>query len=621
YVPPLLIRDPFYSDAFNATWSLRNRTNAPGAAVPEEWGGHVDYDGMFVHTFNQLVPPSEYFDDHPEYFSLLDGVRTPRQLCLTNSEVIRIATDRVLDVLEANPHTEIIEVSPNDGGAHCLCPACSALDAKNGSPSGSLITFVNHIAEAVEKDHPRVWISTLAYLDTVDAPQKVRPRENVIVRLCNDLHSWRYPLCDFAAAPYPESERYRRAIIGWSKIADHLSIWDYTVNFSHYLAPMPNMHVIAPSVWFYIDHNVKGIMFQGAYQSPGAERMEMRCWVMAKLLWDPSRDVERLTQDFIWGYYGKAAPAIAEYYELLEQAGRERGQIINEKAIGIRYPMDSEFLSREFLDQATVLFDRAEAAARSDEVRRRVQLARLPITYVKLSRGPEFTGVEEYRALLDEFESIARREKITHLAEGPPDLDVRLQQWRDALRVHGELSKLQAGAAEIWALPAEWRFAIDADDVGVSQAWFAAALDDSAWAAVRSDQGNGWESQGFPHYTGVGWYRQAVAIPDKLKRKHLYLHFRAVDEEAWVYINGRPAFEHTCASTGLAPQQIWVAPFAFDAGEHLQPGEANTIAVRVRNIAGMGGIYKRVYVVAADRPLDTALIEALLEAQSEEPAD
>jgi len=438
YAPQLLIRDPFYHDAFNATWSLRNRTNAPGAAVPEEWGGRVDYDGLFVHTFDRLVPSSQYFNDHPDYFSLIDGKRTPRQLCLANPEVVRIATANVLQALKENPNSEIAEVSPNDGGGHCGCPACAALDAENGSPAGSLINFVNQIAEVVEREHPEVWISTLAYLDTVDAPTKVRPRKNVIVRLCDDLHAWRYPLIDFVSSNYDESKRYRNAIIAWAQICDNLSIWDYTVNFSHYLAPMPNMHVLQPSVRFYIEHNVKGIMFQGAYQSPGGERMEMRAWVMAKLLWDPARDVNGLIQDFVWGYYEDAAPAIAAYYDLLEQARRDHASSSSAIDGGIRYSMNAEFLSRAFLEQATALFDEAEALAQSEDIRRRVQLARLPITYVKLCRGPEFTGAESYRALIAEFETVAGREKITHLAEGEPDVDATLQHWRDQLRAYQE---------------------------------------------------------------------------------------------------------------------------------------------------------------------------------------
>ncbi|MFA6108552.1 MAG: hypothetical protein WDA75_07275, partial [Candidatus Latescibacterota bacterium] len=60
FVPVLEIRDPFYWDAFDGTWSLRNRTNAPGAPIPEEWGGSVDY-ALFVHTYNTLIPPDRYF--------------------------------------------------------------------------------------------------------------------------------------------------------------------------------------------------------------------------------------------------------------------------------------------------------------------------------------------------------------------------------------------------------------------------------------------------------------------------------------------------------------------------------------------------------------------------------
>src|SRR6185436_16473388 len=49
YAPKLILRDPFYFASFDPVWSLRNRTNAPDAKVPEEFGGHVDYGGLFVH--------------------------------------------------------------------------------------------------------------------------------------------------------------------------------------------------------------------------------------------------------------------------------------------------------------------------------------------------------------------------------------------------------------------------------------------------------------------------------------------------------------------------------------------------------------------------------------------
>jgi hypothetical protein len=433
YVPRLMIRDPFYHDAFDGTWSLRNRTNAPSAAVPEEWGGHVDYDGLFVHTFNTLVPPDKYFGEHPEYFMMSDGKRTPRQLCLTNPDAVRIATESVLRILKNNPNTEIVSVSPNDGGGHCTCPNCKPIDDANGSPSGTLITFVNQIAAAVEKERPEVMISTLAYLDTVDAPKVVRPRRNVAICLCNDLHSWRYPFTCFATDTKPESKRYREAIVGWSKVCKNIDIWDYFVNFSHYLAPMPNMDILQPTVDFYVKHNLAGVMMQAAYQGFGAEFAPLRSWVMAKLLWDPSRRVDTLVDDFILGYYGTAAADLRAYWSLLYATKAKHMDTMAAPPEGIRYSMTSPFLSKEFLDQATVIFDRAEKQCSSQDLLHRVQLAKLPIVYVKLMQGPGAWG-DEYMALISEFETVARREKITHLREGGPDLDEKLQGWRDSVR-------------------------------------------------------------------------------------------------------------------------------------------------------------------------------------------
>ncbi len=234
---------------------------------------------------------------------------------------------------------------------------------------------------------------------------------------------------------YAKPNATDRELQGAARLAaihDRIHIWDYCVNFSHYTAPMPNMDVVADNIRYFVAHHATGVMEQGAYQSPATERDLMRSWVMAKLMWDPSQDVWDLMQDFIWGYFGNAAPPIVEYNVLLRQAGRDHAETLAAPDGGIRYKMDSPFLSREFLDKATDLYDRAEQLAGDDaELLRRVERDRLPIMYVKLCRGPEFAG-DGYGALIDRFESIARREGLQHIKEGPPDLEAKLKGWRDA---------------------------------------------------------------------------------------------------------------------------------------------------------------------------------------------
>jgi len=427
YTPALKLRDPFYFVAFDEDWSLRNRTNAPRAVVREEWGGHIDYGGRFVHTFHSLLPPGEYFDKHPEYYMMdAAGNRDPHQLCTTHPDVLRLVTREVIRYLKRHPEMEIVSVSKSDGGRTCLCPRCKALDEAEGTNMAALLCLVNHVAEAIEDDYPDAVVSTLAYLETIGVPKTARPRKNVAIRLCNDtVGAWSHPFTPAAECPFGE------ILKAWSAAHDRIYIWDYTVNYSHYMAPMPNMEVIADNIRFQVEHHVEGIMTQGAYQSPGGERDEMRSWVIAKLLWDPARDLSELMHDFIYGHYGKAAPAVAEYNELLLGQGEKFKDALAQPPRGIRYGMDHPFLSKEFLEAASKLFSKAETLAESEDVLHRVERASLPVLYVKLVRGPEFVG-EEYGKVLERFETVARREEAIYLSEvwGAPDLEQKLKHWK-----------------------------------------------------------------------------------------------------------------------------------------------------------------------------------------------
>ena len=81
-------------------------------------------------------PPEEHFEEHPECYSLQGGVRTaklPSQLCLTNPDVIEIATEVVLEHLRGEARgrgVEAILVAQNDHAGYCECEQCSALEAQ-----------------------------------------------------------------------------------------------------------------------------------------------------------------------------------------------------------------------------------------------------------------------------------------------------------------------------------------------------------------------------------------------------------------------------------------------------------------------------------------------------------
>ncbi len=431
FIPKLRLRDPFYVCAFDAAWSLENRTNAPHANVSEEDGGHIDYDGLFVHTHAKLLTPDKYFHDHPEYFALnAQGKRYPHQLCATDPEVARIVTEAVLRRLRKHPDTEIVSVSKNDnpGTEICYCERCKKIRAEEGSDMGCQLVLVNAVADAVAKEFPHVTVDTLAYLETLPPPKHARPRPNVAIRLCNDhVGAWTYPFTPAEECPVAQS------IANWSKIQKRIYIWDYTANYAHYLLPMPNVDVMAANIRFWIDHHAEGVMLEGGNAGP-SEADQMKSWVTSKLLWDPSRDEKALVQDYIWGYYGNAAPVLAEYEALLESLRQTHTAEMAKPPSGIRYPPSAPFFTKEFAEQATAIFERAKKLAGNNEpLLRRVERAELPILYLKCWRGPKFAGATYAQDVAD-FERIAHREGVSVLKEGKVNIDSVLKTWKDRIK-------------------------------------------------------------------------------------------------------------------------------------------------------------------------------------------
>jgi hypothetical protein len=420
YVPPLEYRETFWFDAFDGDWAVRNKSNGNSERLDAKRGGKHSYQG-FVHTFFPLIPPEKYFNDHPEWFSEIDGKRKYEhaQLCLTNEEMRKELVKNLKEQLRRNPAATIASVSQNDWHGNCQCSKCAAIDKEEESPSGSLLHFVNAVAADIEEEFPKVAISTLAYQYTRKPPKYVKPRHNVIVRLCSIECSFSKPLAD------ERNQKFRDDIVGWSKVCNRLYIWDYTTNFRHYVMPHPNLRVLGPNVKFFADHNVKGIFEQGAYQSYGSEMAELRAWVLAKLLWDPTRDAEKLTDEFIDGYYGAAGPHIKAYLNVTHNAIEASGEWL-----GCFSEHTAKFLSLETLSKGWGHLKAAEEAVKDNpELQFRVQVAQLPAMYVfmitwdemrdkAIASSADWPMPDTIKETYERFMEVAKKINMTNLNEG-----------------------------------------------------------------------------------------------------------------------------------------------------------------------------------------------------------
>lgn len=400
-------------------------------SIPKEYGGPNRLIG-WVHTFyqiNGLLPVAKYFDKHPEWYSLIEGERRREhsQLCLTNDqmrkEMVRVVKERI----RANPGATMISISQNDWRGFCECPKCKALDEYEGSHAGTLIHFVNAVAQEVEKEYPHILIETLAYHDTRKPPRHVRPRRNVVIRLCSIECSFAERLAD---GKDKANVAFREDMEGWARISRQLYVWDYVTNFHGYLLPHPNFHVLAPNLRYFVDNGAIGIFEQGDSGCRVGHFVRLRAWYLAHLLWNPQADEKKLLEEFTNGYYGAAGPYLVRYIHLLSDAGRRAG-------IPIRcYMADTRgWLTLDDMNRAARLFQHALKAVAGDPVlTRRVRRERLTLDHVWLRRydalrrearrkGSEFLGPNDPEAALREFRKLLKEHNAGEYRQGRPAPD------------------------------------------------------------------------------------------------------------------------------------------------------------------------------------------------------
>ena len=380
-------------------WSTRNKLNTYFIRADGD-----KYEG--VHTFHKYLPPQQYLEEHPEYYSLIGGQRRAVQICLTNPEVVQIVAENVKQHLRESPDIDILSVSQMDGfGGACECLECKTLDEKEGSKSATVINFVNQVADIVGKEFPDVAIGTLAYLYTKKPPKTIRPRPNVVVRMgtIQKCLSHSAVTCDFV-----HTATFRENLAGWAKLTDRIHIWDYVICFHHYLLPFPNLEAIQPTAKFFAENSVSGVLWQDRMVG---EVKDLRRYMLAKLAWNPDIDARAVRDEFLEGFYGPAGGPIGEYLDMIHKKVADD----NFHMFIWAKPQDP-YLTPEILSRARELFDEAERRVEGrPELVHRVEMARLAIQYTELCHpSPYVDGVP----IFEKFKAVVQREKIRDYGEG-----------------------------------------------------------------------------------------------------------------------------------------------------------------------------------------------------------
>ena len=445
FVPTFRFRECGYHDLLRRTataedwleYRLAHKLNPEFLHGP--FGGHTVY---------WLLPPDEYFDEHPEYYAEVGGKRVAYrgdwrdpevlerqpgqagQLCCGNPAVAEAVLASLIELIQADgaaadpellerrrhvggrPDGKVWSVSQMDWFGRCECPLCRAIDEREGTPMGSLLTLVNRVAEGLEEAFPEAGykVHTFAYQYARKPPETIRPRHNVIVQLCTFECDFGRPLDDADSAV---NAAFVRDLEDWSALTDNLYVWDYVANLAGAQRPHPNFHVLQSNAQLFDQYNVKGVYEQG-WDTPGSVFSEfdaLRSYLLSRCLWDPDFIQREAMSDFLRYYYEAAAPHIEEYIDLTT------ARVVND-GVYLSCLAEPYWLTYDLVTEAGALFEEAWAKNLSDAARRRVALARLPAQYAALVCPPRIRAVEG-----------------TFVLERPPSLT--LEQFAAAMRLYG----------------------------------------------------------------------------------------------------------------------------------------------------------------------------------------
>lgn len=342
-------------------WRMRLRGMAEG------WG-------ICNHSYFKILPPSVYAAEHPDWYSAGDG---GKNLCLTNEGMRAEFVRRVKQIVCDHPDAEYFMLGQEDSNSFCSCPVCTSQAEKYGGRKSAVMllfsdSVVREVNEWMEKEFPgrRAVFCMFAYQQTIVPPDmlpdKFRPQPNLAVMLaplsaCGNRSYFDPDNRMSLGTRYsdPQALPVRDLIYGWRKIVDKIFFWSYNVDYSDILLPFNCFDALKDNYAGYKELGAEYVFEEGAYSRYVPNFSALRAYLVSRLMWDCSADPEELTDRFMNGFYGPAAAAMRELFDLLRDAARRIAKDCGRPMLYIRFDDYPDMNSPEYWD-----FELLEKAAR-----------------------------------------------------------------------------------------------------------------------------------------------------------------------------------------------------------------------------------------------------------------
>ena len=568
--------------------------------------------GFTGHAFNWITTKKNW-REHRDWFATYKGKPSHIHPCYLHPEVLKMIIARAKRQAAGRP--DVVDLSPNDGSRMCdaTCPRCGKyIDPKDPSRTNVLVEFWNRVAKGVGPLPRGTSFTSYCYSAYAHPPTRIRPNPDFIpyTTICGGTTALFQGLAENRAA----------GLRGWSENGTR------PIFMRTHLWAVNNTPTYGPrGVYRFwkglIKLGVKGVSAE-AYPDWGT--FGINFYVTARVLNDPSVSVGKIMDDY-FAVFGAAAKPMREYYEAVEA-----------RWVNAEKRSPAKVFTPDFIGKCKKILDRARAAAGTPREKRCVEFIAfgLRFTELYLKRHAFYLKIEQqgfatqyrdmYRVRMAPkvnpkafqktlHEAVAVGDKLEAvLAEhktDPKPVDTKLflsYTERKSNFPHKQLKELLTlmEGKEIAVAPNFfYKFRVDEKNVGRKEKWFAPEFDDSAWGRISVCRQ--WEYQGYGRanypkskggYDGRAWYRQRFVMPPEFKGKKICLYFGSIDDGAWVFLNGKYLGENV--TEPFKAPRAWKIPFVLDAKDAIKFGQENVLAVEVNDKAGLGGIWRPIFVLA-----------------------
>jgi len=377
--------------ASGADWWTNNRNGRQG--------------GMsYGHAFGDYW--ERFGKDHPDWFALQpDGTRnqgtksTERaRLCVSNPELQKQVAADAIAKLKADPALYCASVSPNDGGPQyfCTCDKCEAWDAKDGpviefrikdgkhvSLTDRYVKFYNAVAEIVAKEMPDRKLGAYAYSCYSTPPLHVKLHPNVFIGYVGFTY-----LNDEAR------QKSQEAWMAWSKAAPGGLFLRPNLYMTGMGFPVFYPHRLGADLKMCAANGMKVTDFDTCMNHWALNGIDY--YITIRLLWDPSKSVDEILDDYYKTGFGPAAAPVKKYHEALEQMADKLAASNKYEGYRVNQELLAGQFTDEFLAQLNGYLDEAKKLAGADEkIAKRVEFLRIAVDFAKLNRDWTLARVAE----------------------------------------------------------------------------------------------------------------------------------------------------------------------------------------------------------------------------------